>query len=68
MKKTLTFLLALACLPAYAYIGPGLGAGTIASVLGLLGSLVLIAIALIYYPIKRLIKKFKNKRKSQKDQ
>lgn len=49
---------ALACLPsaALAYIGPGLGAGAIAAVLGVLGSIFLAIVAVLYYPIKRLLK------------
>jgi hypothetical protein len=46
---------------AEAYIGPGLGTGTIGAVLGILLSLVLLILALIWYPIKRLIKKWKNR-------
>lgn len=46
----------------FAYIGPGLGAGAIATALGLIGSFFLAIFALLFYPIKRLIKKFRNKR------
>lgn len=38
---------------AYAYVGPGLGAGTVAVVLGVLGSLGLWLFALLWYPFKR---------------
>jgi len=48
-------------LNAYAYIGPGLGIGTIGAVLGILGSLVLALIAIIWYPLKRLFKKKRNR-------
>ena len=47
--------------PAYAYIGPGLGAGTIGVVFGIIGSIFLALFALIYYPIKRALKKWKAK-------
>lgn len=40
-----------------AYIGPGLGTGVIASVLGVLGSILLVMIAVVYYPIKRLLRR-----------
>ena len=43
-------------LPAQAYIGPGAGAGTIAVVLGVLASIVMAFIALLWYPIKRVFK------------
>lgn len=42
---------------AFAYIGPGLGAGAIGAVLGVLGSIVLGLFAIIWYPFKRLMKK-----------
>ena len=46
---------------AFAYIGPGLGAGAISAVLGVLGSIFLGLFAVLYYPIKRLMKKRRNK-------
>jgi hypothetical protein len=42
--------------PAYAYVGPGVGAGTIAVVFGILSSIFLAFVGIIWYPIKRLIK------------
>jgi membrane protein implicated in regulation of membrane protease activity len=47
----------LAPAPAFAYIGPGVAAGAVASALGVLGSIVLGIFSVIYYPIKRLFKK-----------
>ena len=44
---------------AFAYIGPGLGAGAIGAVLGVLGSIFLGLFAIVWYPIKRLMKKRK---------
>ncbi len=44
-------------LNAYAYIGPGLGGGTIGAILGVIGSVFLAIFAVVYYPIKRLLKK-----------
>jgi len=49
--------------PAYAYIGPGAGAGTIAVVLGILGSIFLAFIAILWYPLKRLFKSLKGTKK-----
>lgn len=43
------------------YIGPGLDGGVIAAVLGILTSIFLALFAIIWYPIKRLIRKFKSK-------
>lgn len=42
-----------------AYIGPGLGAGAVAAVLGVIGSIFLGIFAVLWYPIKRIIKKTK---------
>jgi hypothetical protein len=41
---------------AAACIGPGVGAGAVAAVLGVLGSIFLAIVAVLYYPIKRLLK------------
>ena len=41
---------------AEAYIGPGLGAGTIAVVFGILSSIVLAFVGILWYPIKRLLR------------
>ena len=49
--------------PAWAYIGPGLGAGAIAAALAVLGSILLGMFSVIYYPIKRLMKKLRNGRR-----
>lgn len=47
---------------AFAYIGPGLGAGAVGAVLGVLGSIFLGLFAIIWYPVKRLMKKRKKGR------
>lgn len=44
---------------SYAYIGPGLGAGTIGVIIGILVSILLALFAIFWYPIKRLFKKNK---------
>lgn len=56
-----TLILALQPVAALAYIGPGVGAGAIAAVLGVLGSILLAIIAVVYYPIKRMLKGGKGK-------
>jgi len=54
-------LLAMLQLPltAHAYVGPGAGAGTLAIVLGILSSIFLAFVGILWYPIKRLIKTWK---------
>ncbi len=56
-------VLALALVPglAQAYIGPGLGAGAVAAVLGVLGAIFLALFAIIWYPIKRMRKARRDK-------
>lgn len=44
---------------AHAYVGPGLGLGAIAVVLGVIGSVFLAIFAVFWYPIKRMLKKRK---------
>lgn len=44
--------------PAQAYIGPGLGAGTVGVILGLVGSVLIAVFAFFWYPIKRTFKKW----------
>ncbi len=67
MHKT-SFLFALTAIallpitPAQAYIGPDAGAGTIAIVLGILSSIFLAFVGIIWYPIKRLIKRRRESR------
>jgi hypothetical protein len=57
--------LVLAALPAQAYIGPGAGAGTIAVVLGILASIVMAFFAILWYPVKRMVKKRRSARLEQ---
>jgi preprotein translocase subunit SecF len=42
---------------AHAYIGPGIGAGTIAVVLGVLSSIFFAFVGILWYPVKRLLKR-----------
>ena len=48
---------------AHAYVGPGLGVGSIIAVIGIIGSIFLGLFAILYYPIKRF---FKNRRADKK--
>ena len=42
--------------PIHAYIGPGLGGGAIAIIVGLLSTVFIALFALVWYPIKKLRK------------
>lgn len=54
-------ILALLSPQAHAYIGPGAGAGTIAIVVGVIASVFLALVAIVWYPLKRL---FNGRKKS----
>jgi len=44
------------------YIGPGLGLGTIGVILAGIGGFFVLILGFIYYPIKKIIWKIKNKK------
>ena len=46
---------------AFAYIGPGLGAGIVGITLGLLVAGFIALFAIVYYPVKRSMQKLKRK-------
>jgi uncharacterized membrane protein len=45
---------------ALAYIGPGLGGGAIAAILGVFLSIIMLIIGVVWYPLKRLVRRIKN--------
>ena len=55
-------LLATLSSDAMAYIGPGAGAGLIATVLGVLAALLLAVFGIVYYPLKRFFMSWRNRR------
>ncbi|WHU02643.1 hypothetical protein [Sphingomonas sp. NIBR02145] len=63
--KTLRFLsLALALtapLAAQAYTGPGLGLGAIGVAFGLIGSILLAIVSVVWYPVKRLVRRIRGR-------
>ena len=46
----------------FAYIGPGLGGGFIAAILGIIISFFLALFAILWYPVKKIIAKFRKKK------
>ena len=66
MNKSILFLFLLS-FPSYAYIGPGMGGGVIAAVVGFFAAILLGLFGILYYPIKRALKKRKDKKMSLKD-
>ena len=68
MNKSILFLsLFVISLPSYAYIGPGMGGGVIAAIVGFFAAILLGLWGILYYPIKRALKKRKDKKMSLKD-
>ena len=60
-RKSAAFVLGIlsfALLPAaaQAYIGPGVGAGALGAVVGVIGAVFLAIFAVLWYPIKRMMK------------
>ena len=68
MNKSILFIsLFLISFPSYAYIGPGMGGGAIAAIVGFFTAILLGLWGILYYPIKRALKKRKDKKMSLKD-
>ena len=68
MNKSILFLyLFLISMPSYAYIGPGMGGGAIAAIIGFFAAILLGLWGIIYYPIKRALKNRKDKKMLLKD-
>jgi hypothetical protein len=63
--KILRFLaLALALgapVAAQAYTGPGLGLGAVGVALGLVGSILLAIVSVVWYPVKRLVRRLRGR-------
>ena len=55
-KNKLIIVLLSISSPVFAYIGPGMGGGVIAAVLGVVGAILLALFGILYYPIKRMLK------------
>ena len=66
LSRNACVLFLMAAMPAHAYVGPGLGAGTIGVILGLLLSILVAIFALFWYPIKRILG-IAGKHKNKKD-
>ena len=64
MSKILISLLILFLFhsSAYAYIGPGMGGGIILATIGIVIAIFAAIFGIIWFPIKRLLKKIKEKK------
>ncbi len=54
----------LLCLPvvAQAYSGPGVGLGALGVMFGIIGSIFLMTVSLVWYPFKRMIRAMRQRR------
>ena len=65
-KLTLiTFLFISITTSSVAYLGPGVGGGVIAAVIGVIVAIFVALFGLIWFPVKRLLKKRKEKKNQQ---
>ena len=53
-------------MPSNAYIGPGMGGGVIAAIVGFFAAIILGLWGILYYPIKRALNNRKNKKRLEK--
>ena len=59
LQLALALSIIAAATPAQAYIGPGAGIGAIAVVLGIFASIIFGLAAIVWFPIKRMMKRKK---------
>ena len=52
---------------SFAYVGPGMGGGVFFATIGIILAIFAALFGLIWFPIKRLLKKRKEKREQQQD-
>ena len=68
MNKSILFIsLFLISFHSYAYIGPGMGGGVIAAVIGFFAAILLGLWGILYYPIKRALKNRKDNKVTLED-
>ena len=62
LNFSLIFVISILTTPAYTYIGPGMGVGIIVTTFGVIVAIIVALLGIIYFPIKRLLKKRKQKK------
>lgn len=60
LKLLAILMLTLIAAPAMAYIGPGAGITVLGSLLGILGTIVVAIGAILFWPIRKMIKRRKS--------
>ena len=64
LRITALLLLALIASPAAAYVGPGAGISVLGSLLGILGTIFVAIGAIIFWPLRKFMKRRKARRDS----
>ena len=59
LRAAAAILALVGAAPAHAYMGPALGLGAIAASLGVIGTLILGFLSVLWYPVKRLIRRLR---------
>lgn len=59
LKLLALLLILLAPVSAFAYIGPGAGISVLGSLLGILGTIVVAIGAILFWPVRKLLKRRK---------
>ena len=62
----LVFLLFIFSLPSSAYVGPGMGGGIIAATIGVVFAIFLAIFGILWFPIKRFLKKRRSAKQEKK--
>ncbi|MFO7850234.1 MAG: hypothetical protein R6V67_09765 [Spirochaetia bacterium] len=65
MRGLAVFLFFILTTPVYSYVGPGLGTGALAVIVGVIVSIFLAIFAVLWYPVKRLLGLGKGKAKAE---
>ena len=60
-----TVLFCLIVTPSFAYLGPGVGGGIIVATIGIIVAIFAALFGLIWFPIKKLLKKRKEQRQDK---
>ena len=63
----ITFFYFFITTSSFAYLGPGVGGGVIAATLGIIVAIFAVISGLIWFPIKRLIKKRREKKENNQN-
>jgi hypothetical protein len=67
LKLALIIIFFLTTINANAYIGPGMAGGVIAAIIGIVIAILAAIFVIIWFPIKRLILKIKQKKSQDKN-